>query len=229
MSFVSLTAFPCAAVSFQDVKSRIESFLDVSLTEVEKRLPPVTGVFRALSSLKPTKVLSQMDRAPFDSLPFAHLRQSNMDMLEQQYRQMLHVDWKEELGGPIPGDTVAFWAVIAKYETMNSHPFKDLAEYALACLSTPVSNAVVERVFSQVTAVKTKTRNRMTSSTLSAIVRIRAHLHFRGICCRQFVPTQDMLRRFNTADMYGRGEDRSATAASAQAEEDAEESDLWLW
>ena len=161
-----------------------------------------------------------------------------MDMLEQQYRQMLHVDWKEELGGPIPGDAVAFWAAVAKYETMNSRPFKDLAEYALACFSTPVSNAVVERVFSQVTAVKTKTRNRMTSSTLSAIVRIRAHLHFRGICCRQFVPTEDMLRRFNAADMYGHGEDRPATAASAQAaataasgqaEEDAEESDLWLW
>ena len=73
--------------------------------------------------------------------------------------------------------------------------------YCLACLSLPVSNAVVERIFSVVSAVKTKSRNRMTLSMLDAIIRIRTYLMERDKCCRDFVVTHAMLQRF-TVDMH---------------------------
>ena len=68
---------------------------------------------------------------------------------------------------------------------------------------TPVSNAVVERVFSQVTAVKTKVRNRLGLRILDAVIRIRAHLQMRSKCCRDFVPSSHMFKLFNSANMYG--------------------------
>jgi len=71
----------------------------------------------------------------------------------------------------------------------------------LNALSTPVSNAVVERVFSQVTAIKTKYRNRLSLKMLDAILRIRLNLHLRGTCCNSFTVTASMLERLNNS-MY---------------------------
>ena len=95
---------------------------------------------------------------------------------------------------------------MSEKESLNgTKQFKDLAEYALTCLVTPVSNAVVERVFSQVTAMKTKVRNRLGLRMLDAVIRIRAHLHARSECCKDFMPNARMLQLFNNADMYGAG------------------------
>ena len=76
----------------------------------------------------------------------------------------------------------------------------DLARYALACLTTPTSNAVVERMFSYVTGIKTKSRNKLSSCMLEAIVRIRTNLYFKGICCKDVKPR--MFKLFNTKNMY---------------------------
>ena len=92
-------------------------------------------------------------------------------MLEEQYRKFILVDWKNEeifkADGILLNDTEKFWISVLQ------HPFfKDLAQYALTCLVTPVSNPVVERIFSILTAVKTKPRNRMETELLEAIIRI---------------------------------------------------------
>lgn len=69
----------------------------------------------------------------------------------------------------------------------------------IVCLTLPVSNALVEHVFSIVAS--TKTRNRMSLRMLDAVIRIRSHLHARGKCCRDLTITQSMLDRFSSA-MY---------------------------
>ena len=87
----------------------------------------------------------------------------------------------------------------AIHEWPGQHPFKELARYALDCLSVPVSNGIVERVFSYVTSVKTKSRNRMNLSLLDSIVTIRSVLHFQEKWCKDFVVTRDMLSLFNNS------------------------------
>lgn len=72
----------------------------------------------------------------------------------------------------------------------------------MSCLTTPTSNAVVERLFSSVTCVKNKLRNRLSSTMLDAIIRIRVHLQFKGKCCRNFEGTQHMLDLFNSVNTY---------------------------
>jgi len=139
-----------------------------------------------LSLLAPSKVLSQT-RPNFQELPFSHLKAAKLDVLESQYRRLNMVQWAKESVFPdekIPADPQQFWAGVGKYKLSDdSHPFLELATYALECLILPVSNASVERVFSNVTAIKTKARNKMKLPMLDALTRIRCYLHFRGICC----------------------------------------------
>lgn len=124
---------------------------------------------------------------------------------EQQYRYVIQIDWIQEevfSGGKIPDDTAAFWSGVMKYRnSMKEQPFYDLANYCLSCLSLPVSNAIVERIFSVVTSVKTKTRNRMSLRVLDAVVRIRSYFSRKDKCCREFVATKAMLDKFNVT-MY---------------------------
>ena len=72
--------------------------------------------------------------------------------------------------------------------------FRDLAEFALKAYSLPISNALVERVFSRVTSVKTKLRNRLGLELLTSILRIKTSLvELTGKCCVAFEPSRAML------------------------------------
>ena len=153
-----------------------------ALSQVEKRLPASQNVFKNLSYLSPRSILSQMERAQFLSLPMQHIMK-DIGLVEDQYRKIIHVDWASEdvFSGEIPSDAVQFWAGIMKHKISNGEqPFRQLAVYALTCLATPISNAVCERIFSNVTCVKTKLRNRIENAMLDSIVRIRTTLKFGG-------------------------------------------------
>lgn len=57
-----------------------------------------------------------------------------------------------------------FMGEVYKYrDAIGENPFKNLAEIALLFLVFPVSDAEIERIFSQLNLVKHKTRNNLTS------------------------------------------------------------------
>lgn len=197
-------ADPKFEISVREMKFRCKAMLEEALSQVTMRLPEEKLVFRGLSELNPRKCLSQMSRVPFSQLPLQHLFGENESDIENQYRKLLLHVWEEEdvFQGQIPMDSVEFWKGILHYtNATKSHPYKELAEYALSCLSVPVSNAVVERIFSTVNLTKTDLRNRMGIEVLSSIVRIRTTLGFETKCCVNFNVSQNMLSNF-TNDMY---------------------------
>lgn len=170
------------------------------------RLPESRHVFSGLSGLSPSKLLSQTARFPFEQLPMQHLMAENLDELENQYRRILLHPWVEEeiFAAGIPKDTETFWSKIFSFEGGEGiFPYRPLAKYALSCLTMPISNAFVERIFSHVTYVKNKQRNRMSTGVLKAIIRIRTSLVLKGKCCQDLVISNEMLKRFNTRTMYG--------------------------
>ena len=194
-----------------EVKKRCLDFLLEAVTQVEKRLPAAHNIFKGLSALHPNKVLDVTSRVPFSQLPLPHLRAEKCNVIEEQYRKIVHRDWKEEpiFNGTIPDTTVEFWSRIVQFQTcLGDKPFKELGTYALNCLTNPISNAVVERTFSLVTAVKTKQRNRMGLELLNAIIRIRSKLQFSDSCCINFKVTKPMLELFNAKNMYDCEEDK---------------------
>jgi hypothetical protein len=188
-----------------EVKKRCLDFLLEAVNQVEKRLPAARNIFKGLSALHPNKDLDATTRVQFSQLPLPHLREEKGNAIQEQYRKILHRDWKEDpiFNGTIPDTTVAFWSRIVQFQTsLGDKPFEELATYALDCLTNPISNAVMERTFSLVTAVKTKQRNRMGLELLKAIIRIRSKLQFAENCCIHFKVTKRMLELFTTKHMY---------------------------
>ena len=82
--------------------------------------------------------------------------------VESQYRKILGHMWAEEKvfrKGRTPSDAVTFWVGVSKYKDgMGRNSHKELSICTLAYLSTPVSNAVVERMFSYIACIKMKAR-----------------------------------------------------------------------
>lgn len=79
--------------------------------------------------------------------------------------------------------------------------FRDLANFALCVLSLPHSNAECERVFSSINLIKTKTRNRLITDTINALLLAKQLVKFQGNCTN-FKPTTDMCRKFCSNILY---------------------------
>lgn len=63
--------------------------------------------------------------------------------IETQWDNLLFNKWQNV------NDTVAFWCEVYNFtDACNDYPYKDLAKLAISCLTLPISNASVERVFS---------------------------------------------------------------------------------
>jgi hypothetical protein len=156
----------------------------------------------------------------FSEVSFIHHAGNNVSKIEEQYRQMPFVDLKEEALFKKDGflvDTEQFWIGVLQHKT-----FKELATFALTCLITPVSNTVAERIFSLVSSVKTKARNRMQLNLLDAIVRVRAELLLSNKCCKDFIAFPEMLKNFTSEKVC-------AVCSTHSSEEDSNDMDLELF
>jgi hypothetical protein len=74
---------------------------------------------------------------------------------------------------------------------------KNISELALKVLILPHGNADVERVFSLITDVKTKKRNKLSTDVLSAIIRIKMDLLDSDICCVKYVFNDNHFKLYN--------------------------------
>lgn len=104
-----------------------------------------------------------------------------MEILEIQWRNLTSLRYSDICDSSIPiqeKSTLEFWVdVLNIKETGGKNKSEDLALFVLQILSLPLSNAIVERVFSVMNCVKCKLRNRMQVDMLQAILRIRLHLN----------------------------------------------------
>ena len=93
-------------------------------------------------------------------------------------------------------DVDSFWGSVNKMmNTSGERRFPTVSKLMSSLLSLPHSNADVERIFSQVVLIKTKTRNCLKASTLDAIVMTKKSLS--GVNCVDFKPVVDMYKRMN--------------------------------
>ena len=193
--------------------------LEETLSQAICRLPSARDPYETLSELSPVIILNQISRPMFSELPFIH-HAGNVSKIEERYRQTPFVDWQEEApfkkyGFPV--HTEQFWIGVLQHNS-----FKELATFALTCLITPVSNAVVERIFFLVSSIKTKARNRMQLNLLDAIVRVRAELLLSTKCCKDFIASPEMLKNFTSDKVY-------AVCSTHSSAEDSNDMDLELF
>ena len=85
--------------------------------------------------------------------------------------KLLYVNWKDEFNrSNIPSEPMEFWAMVGNFENpMEEKCFMEISEVMVNLFSMPFSNAFVERVYSFVTNLKSKRRNKLSSSTLNSV------------------------------------------------------------
>lgn len=130
-------------------------------------MPENVEILKKISLLSVTNVL-QAVKEPIQPLLEYVGNSRDIDAIESQLSKINLIDWTNKT------DTVAFWDEVNKYkDASGSNPFTELATFVLSMLILPYSNAQVERIFSQLNLVKTKTRNKMSIEMVNAILSIR--------------------------------------------------------
>jgi len=81
--------------------------------------------------------------------------------------------------------------------------FPNLESVIETVLSLPHSNAEAERIFSIVTDVKNKKRNRLSNDTVSAICIVRSSFQDANKNCTNFQVDSRHLELHNTLNLYG--------------------------
>lgn len=96
-----------------------------------------------------------------------------------------------------------FWSKLYSFKDAGGdYIFRELTEFVLKLLSLPTSNAMVERVFSILNAIKTRARNKINYPMLENVLRLRCYFSSLKKCCVNFVPTKPMYTKFNSYLMY---------------------------
>lgn len=95
------------------------------------------------------------------------------------------------------------WKKILEFKNFDEEKmFPNLESLVEAVLSSPHSNAEAERIFSIVSDVKNKKRNRLSNETVSAICTIRSSFQAEGINCTNFEIDSEHLNLHNPQNLY---------------------------
>ena len=182
------------------IKKQGRLFLMKLLKELQKRLPSNVHLLRSMDALSPETVLG-IRKPRLHELSFLPKFNGDIGKLDEQWQRLGTVSWPAD----VVIDVEKFWMEVHDHtDASGENDFIDVGKFALSMLAIPVSNASVERVFSQMNLVKSKIRNRMQQSTLENILHVRAFMQRNSACCHEFTPTQEMLSLF-TQDIYNVG------------------------
>lgn len=175
------------------------------LQEIIKRLPDNLKFFKKFKLFSPAQCLNQLN-TPLRELPFINIwiNQSDLVLMETQWDKLATVSWKIYVNENQLHDSHQFWPKIYNYQDAGGNfAFRELAGFILKVLSLPSSNAVVERVFSIMNTVKTKARNRINTTMLDALLRIKCtFISTNTLCVVHFSPSKSMYDTFNSEIMY---------------------------
>jgi hypothetical protein len=200
----------------EEIKKRARSFLVELACQLKKRLPDNIDVLTKMAMFSPSVSLSQV-RPPAPIRAIASLFPEivrDTTALESEYEALVFSDWP----AVAKVDSVSFWgAALMRCNAIGEKKFGNIAKLALALLSLPLSNATVERVFSHMSIVKSKLRNRLQVSTVESILTVRYSLREQG-GCSSFAPSDKMISMCSSSEKYactGKGDSSTKPAQTA--------------
>jgi hypothetical protein len=179
-------------VAKQDFYERCRRFLITSCLEIKKRYnfkDPVLSKMHVLSkpNIKKTDTLfSLMTSVPLICDP---KNVQEFQKIDDQWRNL-----KSFENLPETDEIDEFYFALSKITGFAGEPlFPDLSKFAMNVLSLPHSSASCERVFSKVNLIKTKSRNKLLTSTLNGILLSSQRMNLENGCVN-FKPTNKMVQ-----------------------------------
>ncbi|KAE8753063.1 hypothetical protein FOCC_FOCC000408, partial [Frankliniella occidentalis] len=197
---------------------RCLDFYTTAAKEIQSTFPIGKPFFKELEFLDPAMALDEKVRSGYlkdlgtVSNNFKNKLEIDPCTVAFEWRTLpglIDADQKDRL---LKLDSEEFWKEIANLRNYEDKiAFPQVTKLAQAGLILPHSNADAERIFSVVTDVKCKKRNRMGNRLLNAICAARTALKSKGQDCVSFKVTESHLSKHN-ANMYVNGPDPAAPA-----------------
>ena len=192
-------------VEAQNFFSRCQSFYIELCSQLKVRLPLDNDILKHAYVLRKEN-FNEPSNAVCQALPlFLHslawCSNEERQNADTQLRTMLFDQDVKQLAISCE-TTEKFWGEIGKLEGIEQGSLKYdvISDIAKNCLCLPISSADCERIFSQVNIIKTKSRNRFKVGNVEKIIQVKQGLGDGG--CKSFVPTAQMLEKFNSVQLY---------------------------
>lgn len=188
-----------------EIRSKCLEFYITAVREMLKRLPYNDNLFQQLIFLDPKIALYDEGRLKVRDLTFIATRIGNIDVTKLAYEWRILPSFynnlqKDELA-QLEID-IMWHKILESVDFNNDKVFPNLELLVRAVLSFPHSNAEAERIFSIVTDVKNKKRNRLLNETISAICVTRSSFQAKDINCINFEILPDHLKLHNSRNLY---------------------------
>lgn len=194
----------------KEVKLKCLDFYVTAVNEMLKYLPFNDVFLRGLKFIEPKFALSDEARGEIRDLTDIATVFGNFDVtaLAYEWRVLpsMFNDADRDILANLEIDDM--WMKIFETKNFSGEPmFPNLEKLVHAVLSLPHSNAEAERIFSIVTDVKNKKRNRLNIDTLNAICKVRSSFQARNIDCRTFQVEEKHLNLHNSQNLYSNTSD----------------------
>lgn len=177
------------------VKLNCLNFYIEGVTQIITRFPIQNSKFQKLEFLDPDVVTSRKIRtiAPV-SKDFQNLINVDIQTIDNEWLALRNF----EINFPTD-DICSFWEKIASVKSADGteQRFPNLTRLVFNLLCLPHSSANVERIFSQINLNKTKIRNRLNTSTLSAIIHTKTLVSKNNCNCSNFPIQPDLVSKLN--------------------------------
>lgn len=177
----------------------VQLFYIEAAKQIKMRFPINDPILKSLTVLNPSTINSNSSQEVISlarSFPNI-INDAELQSLDDEWREIQYLDPNDlpSCSATTAIDVDSFWGSVSKMtNTSGERRFPTVSKLMTSLLSLPHSNADVERIFSQVVLIKTKTRNCLKASTLDAIVMTKS---LSGVNCVDFKPVVDMYKRMN--------------------------------
>lgn len=189
----------------QEIRLKCLDFYKTAIKEMLKRLPYKDKFFELLTFLDPQIALYNEGRTKVKDLTDIAVRIGQIDITKLAFEwrilpSMFNDIEKKELASL---EIEEMWKKILEFKDFSDNKlFLTLKSLVEVVLSFPHSNAEAERIFSIVSDVKNKKRNRLSNDTVSAICIVRSSFQTQGINCLNFEVESRHLELHNAQNLY---------------------------
>lgn len=202
-------------------KLRCLKFYQNAVDQAFKRLPVRDTFYKSLAFVLPENALNLNFQHDMTDVLKKFDTKIDFDKAKREYNNLKVYFSEQEKNDFLKCENILeFWTKLSKLKNFDEeYPFKNVSTLALIILVLTHGNADVERVFSMVTDVKTKKRNRLLTDTLSDVIRIKLDMAAWQTCCTNY-PTNNNHFKFFNKFMYTFK--TSATEEAPTSDSDAE-------
>ena len=180
-----------------DVTNRCRQFMVTACIQIKERFPLDSKLLRLCSTLSVANctrsdALLNMPTLSDLATEVPRIYAGNLKKLDYEWRHILNIPIPQEIKES--NNAEAFFLYLCRLRDENGQlEFTVFPQFALNILSLPTSNADAERISSKLNLIKTKTRNKMLTSTQAALAVVSETVKSKGGCVK-FEPTEHMIR-----------------------------------